>query len=353
MNNETTIVLNELAKEIMAKKELPTKYLESHGNANGFERLMKEVIIEEFNQSIQELIPNRKIKLIPRFGHHFPDLDLHIDNEIYGIELKSRNNGSWITLGGSVIESISQDNYEEIYLLFASFNKKKGDTSYKVRYKPYWQAADAIKVTHSPRFDINLDSSQSVLNSNEDYKSLRNMKIEDKLNFIRHTLAQNATTATWYTNPEKTVPPTIFSTLSKSQKDKLKAEILLLYPRDLLRQPRANYDRITNYLLSQYFIVNTSTRDMFTAGGTIDIKGVKFPKIVDRYRKNQKAILQLLETTDESFIDMAYDLWGYTQKQRTTIKSDFFHVIDLCGTKYLSENLRQISVAKLSALLFQ
>lgn len=354
MNNEITIaILDELSKEITAKKHLEPKYLESRGNANGFEELMKEVIIGEFNSTINHVIPNKNIKLIPRFGHHFPDLDLRINEKTYGIELKSRNNGSWTTLGGSVIESISKDNYEEIYLLFASFDKKKGETSYKVQYKPYWEAADAIKVTHSPRFNLNLNSSKSVFNSNDEYRALRNMTNENKLQFIRRTLANNATSATWYTNPDKSLPPTIFSTLNKAQKDKLKVEVMFLYPEDLLHQPRARYDRITNYLLSQYFIVNTATRDMFTAGGTINIKGITFPKIVGRYRENKEAILNLLNTKDNDFIDMAYDLWGFDQNSRTTIKADFFHVIDLCGNRYLNDNLNKISVTKLSHLLFQ
>lgn len=353
MSNRITItILDELSKEITSKKHLEPKYLESRGNANGFEELMKEVIIGEFNNAIKHVIPDKRIKLIPRFGHHFPDLDLIINDKTYGIELKSRNNGSWATLGGSVIESISKDNYEEIYLLFASFNKKKGETSYKVRYKPYWEAADAIKVTHSPRFDLNLNSSKSVFSSNDEYRALRNMPNENKLNFIRRTLADNATSATWYTNPDKTVPPTIFSTLTKAQKNKLKAEVMLLYPEDLLHQPRAKYDRITNYLLSQYFIVNTATRDMFTAGGSIKIKGIAFPKIVGRYRENKEAILNLLNTKDNDFIDMAYDLWGYDQSNRTTIKADFFHVIDSCGNRFLSDNLNRISVTNLSHLLF-
>lgn len=329
---------------------LDNKYLESHGNANGFERLMKEVIIEEFNNKVKLLLPNNIVVLKPRFGHHFPDLDLHIDDKIYGIELKSRNNGSWNTLGGSVIESISKDNYEEIYLLFASFNKKIGERSYKVRYKPYWQAADAIKVTHSPRFDLNLNTEQSVFSSNEDYKKLRSMPTDEKLQFIRKTLAENANGATWYTNPE-TVPPTMYSGLNKKQKDKLKVEVLTLFPQDLLHQPRALYSRITDYLLSQYFIVNTSTRDMFSAGGTIEVQGQKFPKIIDTYKKYQDQIIKLLDTNDFNFTELAQNLWGISENSNS-LQHNFLKVIDDCGSKYFMSNLDKVSVATLSELIF-
>lgn len=312
---------------------------------------MKEIVIDEFNAKIKS-ITDTPCKLIPRFGHHFPDLDLHIGDKTYGIELKSRNNGSWITLGGSVIESISKDNYEEIYLLFASFNKKKGETSYKVRYQPYWQAADAIKVTHSPRFDLNLDSDKSVFSSNDDYKALRDMKDDDKLSFIRKILAENATGATWYTQPNETVPPTLYTSLQKEQKEKLKTEVLVLFPQDLLHQPRARYDRITDYLLSQYFVVNTSTRDMFTAGGTIELKGVKFPRIIDSYRKHRNQIENLLKTGNSDFIDLAYSSWNIADNQRNDIRKDFITIINNCGIKYMLQNLESIHTDKLSDLLF-
>lgn len=352
MNSEVTIILEELKKEITSKKELDSKYLESHGNANGFEKLMKEVIIGEFNSKINTLIPDKKIRLEPRFGHHFPDIDLHIDNKLYGVELKSRNNGSWKTLGGSVIESISKDDYEEIYLLFASFDKKKGETSYKVRYKPYWEAADAIKVTHSPRFDLNLDTTKPVFNSNKNYKALRNMDNEDKLQFIRETLSKNATSSTWYTSPNKTVPPTIYSSLDKAQKEKIKEEVMLLFPYDLLHQPRAIYDEITNYLLTQYFIVNTSTRDMFTAGGSININNQRFPKIIDSYIKHKEQLLNLLDSRDSDFQDLAYNSWKIDESQRTSLKDDFIKVINICGKKYLSKELSNANINNLADLLF-
>ena len=191
-----------------------------------------------------------------------------------------------------------------------------------------------------------------IFSSNEEYKKLRNMTKNKKLIFIRKTLAENATGATWYTNPKETVPPTMYASLNQKQKDKLKVEILILFPRDLLHQPRAIYSRIADYLISQYFIVNTSTRDMFSAGGTVTIRNEKFPKIIDTYRKYTDQIFDLLDEHDPSFEDMAYNSWNISKKNNNNFQYDFFSVINKYGRKYFSRNLDAISVPTLSELIF-
>lgn len=348
-------ILEELKQEITARKNLDSKYLESKGNSNGFEKLMQEEIIEEFNSKATSLF-HKDIELIPQFKHHFPDIDLKVDNELYGIELKSRNNGSWSTLGGSVIESISDDNYKEIYLLFATFNKKQGDTEYQVRYMPYWKAADAIKVTHSPRFEINLDATNHVFKSNEDYKKLRQLNEQDTIKFIQDALKRSTKKLTWYASLNNEVPPTRFSTLDKSTKDNIKAEVLVLFPYDLLRtidneDAQANYTNLQDYLMTQHYI--SSTRDNFSAGGQVTIHGVKFPRIVDVYQKYKNEILRLLNTNDSEFIQLAYEKWQLPDSEaKHTLEEDFKTVLNMCGNKYLANHLSQANVATLSDLIF-
>lgn len=347
--------LEELKFEITSRQDLDKKYLESKGNANGFEQLIKDEIIEEFNSKSNTLFPNDSVRLEPRFGHHFPDIDLHVNNDLYGIELKSRNNGSWNTLGGSVIESISKDDYKEIYLVFASFNKKAGETAYQVRYAPYWEVADAIKVTHSPRFDINLDAKSHVFSSNNDYKKLREMNDKDTIRFIQNVLAKSTTKPTWYSNLNEAVPPTFFSQLDTNQKDALRAELLMLFPLDLLHtyngKPRAKYERVQEYLMSQHYVL--STRDVFSAGGQAEINGVKFPKIVQKYQEHRKQIFKLLESNNTDFLDLIYEKWNWPKAEGKSIpKEDFFKVINKCGEKYLSDRIKQTRATSLSDLIF-
>lgn len=349
-------VLEELKKEITSRKNLSSKYLESKGNSNGFEKLMQDEIIDEFNSKASSLF-QKNIKLIPQFKHHFPDIDLKIDDDLFGIELKSRNNGSWNTLGGSVIESISDDNYKEIYLLFATFNKKQGDTEYQVRYMPYWQAADAIKVTHSPRFEINLDATNHVFSSNDDYKRLRQMNEKDTIKFIQDALKESTKKLTWYASLNNEVPPTRFKDLNPVTQNEIMAEILILFPRDLLRtksngDANALYSNLQDYLITQHYVF--FTRDQFSAGGQKKFQGVKFPKIIYKYAHEYKApILNLLNNNDPDFSNLAYDKWQWDPSvPKTTLEQDFKKVLDICGNRYLSKYLSNTNTSKLSDLIF-
>ena len=69
------IIFDELVKEVESYKDLDEKYPVSKGNDNGFERLVEEKISPMFNSKIKEILPNHDIKLVPQFGHHFPDMD--------------------------------------------------------------------------------------------------------------------------------------------------------------------------------------------------------------------------------------------------------------------------------------
>lgn len=355
MDNIITEILEELKSEIVSRKNLNKDYLASQGNKNGFETLMKDEIISEFNQKAPSLF-NQEVKLIPKFGHHFPDIDLTIGDHLFGIELKSRNNGSWKTLGGSVIESISNDNYEEIYLLFASFDKEKNETSYKVRYMPYWKATESIKVTHSPRFQIDLDSKESVFSSNEEYKEVRQMSDEDTIQFIHSKLNTGSKKLTWYSNLDKSISPTDYCSLSKNKKNEILTEALILFATDLLKtdkneNAKADYHNLRHYMLTQHYIL--ITRDNFSAGGQFEYKGIKFPKIIEKYQEYKNSILDLLNTKDTDFIEIAYQKWNWPKdKTKTTLEEDFKIILDDCGKNYLSNRLLKLPTNKLSDLIF-
>ena len=343
-------IFKELIEEIESYRELSQKYLVSRGNENGFENLMKDKIVDQFNSQIRDIIPNYKVKLVPQFGHHFPDLDLIVNEETYGIELKSRKDGSWKTQGGSAFESTSSDIYKEIYLLFASRDDKKGEKSYKVRYAPYWQATEAIKVTHSPRFSINLDAKTSIFESNKEYNVFHDLSKEEKSKFIQKALAKTTTKPTWYSNPNDIVTTTFFAELDKDQKDKLRVEALVLFPTDLLKRPKADYHKVTKYLLSEYYVANPSTRDMFTASGKHFIGDKSFPKIIHTYRLNREAIAKTLET-NQALNEVVYDYWNWPHSsKRSTPLQDFKFLLYNLGEKYYKDYLQG---TRLSEIIFQ
>ena len=102
----------------------------------------------------------------------------------YGLELKSRKKSQWTTNGNSVFESITDEDYSEIYLLFGSLNND--ESAYQVQYKPYWEVTTGIAVTHSPRFKIDMraEITDSVFKDSDEYFKLREMTEPERIAFF-------------------------------------------------------------------------------------------------------------------------------------------------------------------------
>lgn len=91
----------------------------------------------------------------------FPDFiltDLE-DGDKIGVEVKKTDSDKWEVIGGSIYESLKND-IEDVYVLMA----KLGGSKPEVRLRKYQECIADLKVTHSPRFYLNLD-----LEEGEDY----------------------------------------------------------------------------------------------------------------------------------------------------------------------------------------
>ncbi|PFB06868.1 hypothetical protein CN324_13890 [Bacillus anthracis] len=350
-------LLDNLKKQIESVSPVNPEYLKSSSSYNGFEHLVADVLK---NFQIPSMETN-KIKFNINFGHYFPDIDVFIDGVRYGVELKSRTDGSWKNNGGSVFESISNNDYQEIYILFGTFNKKLGEQSYKVRYAPYWQCAEAIKVTHKPRYYLNMDTNQSVFSSNEDYQNLRLMSEEEKNKYVQKKLRETANKSTWYIAEDtaEQIGPTLIKDLSASAKNRIISELMIIFPQDLLKtikseKGRSDYTRSTEYLISSYFYYSPATRDLFSAGGKFEYRNAVFPQIVERYRDNH-AIIEtiLIEQTDE-FREKAYASWSElpVELDRKDILTDFKNILDYLGSIFLSNTLKGAGITRLSEVIF-
>ena len=162
--------------------EFDKKYFKSNGNSNGFEKLFDENIIDYLKVKYQH--ENISFNLIT--GQHFPDMDIIIDRNKYGVELKSSQQGEWSIPGNSTLESQTDDDYNMIYLIFGS--RTTDDYKYEILYDEYWRVASQIKVTHSPRFIIDMKAQQTVFKDNDDYEEFRCKDKRNKSKFLRAPL---------------------------------------------------------------------------------------------------------------------------------------------------------------------
>ena len=105
---------------------------------------------------------------ISHSSQKFPDFvlkDLE-DGDKIGVEVKKTDSSKWEVIGGSIYESLKND-IEDTYVIMAKLGGEKPE----VRLRKYEECIADLKVTHSPRFYLNLD-----LEKGEDYLTKNDAK---------------------------------------------------------------------------------------------------------------------------------------------------------------------------------
>ena len=343
-------VLNLFKSKIEALNPIDKKYLISRGNQNGFEDLVPEIAeaikIEIANPNIFDY----KVHL----GHHFPDMDLIVNGECFGLELKSRNNGSWDTNGNSVFESITDEDYQDILLLFGSKEPRKDHLL--VRFDYYWKVTSAINVTHSPRFKINMDTTESVFKDAQEYHQLRDKTETEKVSFLQNYLKEHTTGTKWFVpqdSSSESIKPTSLNLLPQNIQNQVKAEVLVLFPQDLITSKKANYARAHEFIITNHFYFSSSFRDFFSAGGKWERNNVEFPQSVGTFHSLSSEIRYILNNSNSEFQKLAYESWNTLELplNRTSFYDDYCKVVDLIGRVNFYPELQDSKIQKLFNLL--
>ncbi|EOD7435794.1 hypothetical protein ACJQ40_000227 [Enterococcus faecium] len=344
-------ILNLLSKRIESMNPIDDCFLRSKGNDNGFEKLVP-LILEDI---INDLSLQDTLQIEVHLGHHFPDIDLILHGIKYGVELKYRGNGSWNTNGNSVFESITGNDYEEIYLFFGS--KVPKEKRILIRFAPYWQATSNIKVTHSPRFTIDMEHlDSSVFKAKTEYDRLRNMNEIEKISFVQSFLKEHSGGAKWYTAPTETITPTQFSELPLEKRNQIRTELLILFPDDLLYgSSNSKYTRSAEYLLETYFVYNKSLRDLFTSGGVYIYNDVKFPKIIGTLAALHSLLVETLQTASDDFFVLCTKQWRKKLPENLfseSLYASYKEIINYIGTlEPYNTLLKEANVTNLSEMI--
>lgn len=344
-------VLDMIRKKIESIIPIDDRFLRSKGNDNGFEKLFP-IVVKEVSEKIY---PQNVLQYTVHLGHHFPDVDLILNGVKYGVELKYRGNGSWNTNGNSVFESITGEGYKEIYLMFGS--KVPKENRILVKFAPYWQVTSSIKVTHSPRFTIDMKNlNESVFDSKKEYDLLRSMDEIEKVRFVQKFLKENNSGAKWYTAPDETVLPTKFSDIPSAKRNQLRTELLILFPYDLLHgNSHSKYTRSAEYLLESYYVYNTALRDLFSSGGVYTFNDTDFPKVIGTFVTLRELIIQNLNNASDDFFELCKENWK-SNLPADLISSNLYDsykaVLDYLGsTEPYNRLLEQANVKNLSDMI--
>ena len=212
----------------------------------------------------------------------FPDI---IAKKLFGVEVKMTEANKWVSTGNSVLETTRVPSVETIYMFFGKFGKP-----FDIKYRRYQECLCEVGVTHSPRYKIDMDlpAGASIFDKigvpyDEFRKELSPIKTLKE--YYRRQLKPGE--ELWWIDPateEKAVSPVIkpFRLLEEKQKEHFIVECMILFPEVFGGNPQ-KFERPATYLITNYNAISSNFRDIFTAGGQVEIligdKYVKFPKI--------------------------------------------------------------------------
>ena len=234
----------------------------------------------------------------------FPDI---IANKYFGVEVKMTTNDHWTSTGNSVLESSRIENVERIYIVFGKLGGKLG-----IRYRLYQECLPEVSVTHSPRYRINMDLpiGKTIFDKiGVDYDTLR--KSDNTINTVKNYYRAQLKDGEelWWIDPEqdKIVSPVIkpFRGLSEKEKENFIVEAVILFP-EMFGNSATKFERAAAYLITEYNAVSANLRDVFTAGGQMEIKvkrkKIIVPKIYYNMIIRAKAIKNKIDELPEDFL---------------------------------------------------
>ncbi|MGV9001872.1 MAG: hypothetical protein ACOH18_02860 [Candidatus Saccharimonadaceae bacterium] len=261
-----------------------------------------ELIVYE-NAVLQAKQTEFEGKLIHTADREFPDI---IATGRFGIEVKATKKDDWTSIGNSVLESSRIVTVEKIYMFFG----KLGGTP-DIIFRDYEDCLKGISVTHYPRYtiDMKMEQQNSIFKKmNTDYDTIR--KSSSPVTAIRayyKSLMKEGDALWWIGDDAEDMPnlsPIIknFSSLDKATKDTIEADMFAYFP-ELLLDGTKKYERVPAFLASQHGVVSASVRDIFSAGGQVNVtyenESFRVPQVMGELLRLAPKIRKCLENKNE------------------------------------------------------
>lgn len=247
-------------------------------------------------------------------AHTFPDIYNKIfENNWFGVEVKTSQK-DWKCFGNSIFETTKLENLEDrIYVFFGNFSQ----ISLKCRWAKYDECIDNINITHSPRYQINMDiknnRSLSVFSQMDTtYLNFSSREGHEKMDFLRKFkrkgLGQDV--ALWWLpdheghtkEDEEKLIIKLFSSLKPQKKNEIRNAAIAFFP-EIFSKKNSKYFRIPTWLASEYGVVMGNIRDLFSSGGGWDVafngEQYKIPRICSYIYEGRKTIKALIINTPQ------------------------------------------------------
>lgn len=198
-------------------------------------------------------------------GKTFPDIVIRIGatGQKVGMEVKYHSSSNdWKTKGNSTYGTTQVDGLCEIYIVFGKFDHNTCD----IRIRTYGECISGISITHSPRYDIDMDTNINFCSEElgVPYDTLRQLTPEQRKIHVNTYIAK-----------------TKYTTLSSVEVDRKKiliSQAFVLFPEIFSRNPQKRYNNFSVWLFANNVICK-NVRDFLTAGGQDEISGITVPKV--------------------------------------------------------------------------
>ena len=327
-NNEPALIA---FQNLMKKTD---KYLnaEAKGHEDYFAKRTAQLLEEDVFSALKDCAKGTDfestIQLVS--GAQFPDIRI---SDFYGVEVKSTIKNHWTSTGSSILESTRDMNIKRIFMTFGKLGKPV-----EFRSRPYEECLSDIAVTHYPRYriDMELKKGETIFDKiGMSYDELRNLEnpVEPVSKYYKSKLKPGER-LWWATDSiEESTAPTVrlFSTLDIEEKERIRVLLYAMFP-EILGNSIDKYNNSSLFMLTRYGIINPSFRDMFSAGGKVDLPLrtgvlVKMPAAFGRIQK-YKDLIQ--ETLAETPIQTLSENWGVLVDEKNRIGQ----WCDLCAAQY-------------------
>lgn len=312
-------------------KKYPKMYMSLLGT-----KLERE-IVGVLNENAVNTPFENSIELVS--GQKFPDI---VAKKYYGVEVKTTQKNHWCTTGSSVAEGTRVSDVERIFMLFG-----KMTNPVEFRCRPYEECLSDVVVTHSPRYliDMNLKQGETFFDKLKiPYNDLRkqNNPIQTVVKFYKKQLKSGE--RLWWMGEDEEEQTTssliirLWNNLSKQEQHYYVCFGFCLFP-ELLGNSMDKFNRFALWLSTQKAVVCPNVRDLFSAGGRVDIvlengKTVNVSQILFRLYNNLEMIFDILKTTPTAELS---EYWGCNVTESNKVKVWKSMVKQCCKETALNE----------------
>lgn len=250
----------------------------------------------------------------------FPDITFSIDDSKIGVEVKLITTNTWKAKGNSAVASTAVKGIDEIYILAGRFIK---DASPEYKMKPMGKCISNVKVTHNPRYEIDMAYDKGDFCENAfrmKYDRLRIIPKEDREAVIGRFIAED--------RYQK------FDENKDNIKNKLLAEIFVLFPEVFSKHSRQNphkFSRMSGWLFGHH-IYPKNVRDLISSKGQWKYEGFNIPKIYETLNLIKNEFHKTIEEMPSAILEYAWKETIRTGKlldNRTVIPDNKERRIDL------------------------